>query len=81
MSHLYNVAAGKKATNVSINRDLLMQAKKFKINISKTLEHSLEQILREKQKELWQAENQKAIDEYNERIKNHGLFSDGLREF
>jgi len=29
----------------------------------------------------WQKDNQKAIDSYNQRIKENGLFSDGLRLF
>ena len=29
----------------------------------------------------WQKENKKAIDSYNQRIKENGLFSDGLRNF
>ena len=29
----------------------------------------------------WEKENKKAIDSYNQRIKENGLFSDGLRQF
>lgn len=30
---------------------------------------------------IWQKENQKAIDSYNQRVNKNGLFSDGLRQF
>ena len=29
----------------------------------------------------WEKENKKAIDSYNQRISENGLFSDGLRSF
>ena len=29
----------------------------------------------------WEKINKKAIDSYNQRIKENGLFSDGLRQF
>lgn len=78
---LYNPKAGKKATNVSINSDLLKQAKALKINLSKTLEERLAELLIEEKRRVWKAENKDAIDAYNRRIKEKGLFSDGLRRF
>ena len=29
----------------------------------------------------WEKENKKAIDSYNQRVKENGLFSNGLRQF
>ena len=29
----------------------------------------------------WEKENRKATDSYNQRVKENGLFSDGLRQF
>ncbi len=29
----------------------------------------------------WEKENKKAIDSYNQRVRENGLFSDGLRNF
>ncbi|MBP9491072.1 MAG: type II toxin-antitoxin system CcdA family antitoxin [Aliarcobacter sp.] len=29
----------------------------------------------------WEKENRKAIDSYNQRVRENGLFSDGLRQF
>jgi len=39
------------------------------------------EVLREKQREAWLAENREAVKAYNSRIRKHGLFSDGLRLF
>ncbi|HOP40216.1 MAG TPA: type II toxin-antitoxin system CcdA family antitoxin [Geobacteraceae bacterium] len=73
--------APKKSTNLSINSDLLRQAKERKINISKALEMHLAELLREENSRRWKEENQEAIDEYNRRVQAHGTFSDGLRRF
>ncbi|MDO9010481.1 MAG: type II toxin-antitoxin system CcdA family antitoxin [Gallionella sp.] len=78
---LYNPAAAKKSANLSINADLLQQAKQLNINLSQTLELHLAEILRQARRSQWLAENQNALDEYNCRIESHGTFGDGLRRF
>ncbi len=78
---IFNPAAPKKSANLSINADLLQQAKQLNINLSQTLELHLAEIIRQAQRRLWLAENQSALDEYNRRIEKHGTFSDGLRMF
>ncbi|MCH4247317.1 MAG: type II toxin-antitoxin system CcdA family antitoxin [Acinetobacter populi] len=81
MSSLYNHQAPKKATNLSINSDLLKKAKERNINLSATLEQTLTQILREYQQEQWRIENQEAIIAYNQEIEQNGSFGDSLRTF
>ena len=81
MTAFYDKDAKKKATNVSINSDLLDKAKKYKINLSANFENTLEKLLKEKEKENWQKENKEAISSYNKRISEEGTFSDGLRSF
>jgi len=71
----------KKAVNLRINQALIDEAKDLKINLSQTLETSLIEILREKQKEAWLQDNQDAVAAYNQRIEEKGVFSDGLRQF
>ncbi|MHB1237105.1 MAG: type II toxin-antitoxin system CcdA family antitoxin [Gallionella sp.] len=78
---VFDQAAPKKSANLSINADLLQQAKRLNINLSQTLEQHLAEIIRQAQRRLWLAENQSALDEYNRRIEKHGTFSDGLRRF
>jgi len=73
--------APKKATNLSINSDLLRQAKERRINISQALELRLAEMLREENSRRWKEENREAIEDYNRRIEAHGTFSDGLRRF
>ena len=77
----YDRTAPRKATNLSINSDLLGIARELKLNLSRELERRLEEIVAERRSALWLAENREAIDAYNERVEQHGVFSDGLRSF
>ena len=81
MTMLYDKTLRKKATNVSINSELLEKAKQNKINLSSTLEKSLEQILLAKEKENWEANNKVALEEYNQKVIDSGVFSDSVRGF
>ncbi|MDP2761349.1 MAG: type II toxin-antitoxin system CcdA family antitoxin [Sideroxyarcus sp.] len=82
MSNLvFNPTAPKKSANLSINADLLQQAKQLNINLSQTLEQHLAEIVRQAQRSQWLVENKGALDEYNRRIESRGTFSDGLRRF
>lgn len=81
MSALYNVHAKKKATNLTINSDLLTKAKKLHINISSSLEQTLIQIIKEKESQNWEAQNKSSIEKYNERVTDHGSFGDEMRNF
>lgn len=77
----FNPGAPKKSTNLSINSDLLRQAKERRINLSQALEARLAELLREEKCRSWQAENREAIEDYNRRIETDGVFSDGIRHF
>lgn len=77
----YDHHAPKKPTNLSINSDLLRQAKELNINLSAAVEQALAEIVRKRQRELWLATNQEAIAAYNQQVQEHGSFSDGLRSF
>ena len=82
MSNLvFNPTAPKKSANLSINADLLQQAKQLNINLSQTLALHLAEIVRQAQRRQWLEENKNALDEYNHRIETRGTFSDGLRRF
>lgn len=80
-TNLFDPNAPKKSINLSINSDLLRQAKECRINISQTLELRLAELLREEKSRRWNEENQYAIEDYNRRIEAQGTFSDGLRRF
>jgi antitoxin CcdA len=76
-----NPAGPKKSANLSINAELLQQAKELNINLSQTLEQHLTEIVRQAKHEQWLTENKDALDEYNRRVESRGAFSDGLQRF
>lgn len=78
---IYNPNAPKKSANLSINSDLLQQAKELKINLSKSLEEALTEKIIEQKERMWLRENKSAIDDYNQRVQKLGVFSNGLRRF
>ena len=81
MPNLFDENASKKATNLSINSDLLSKARKLNINLSATLEQALESEVRKAERDNWLKNNKKAIDAFNELADKNGLFSDAYRDF
>ena len=81
MNLAYDIEAPKKATNLSINSDLLKKAKSYNINLSKSFESYLNELVKRREEERWRVENLQAIEAFNERVEREGTFSDGLRSF
>ncbi|OQW69224.1 MAG: acetoacetyl-CoA synthase [Proteobacteria bacterium ST_bin12] len=77
----YDTEAPKRAKNLSINGDLLNQARALNINLSATFEKMLADLVKTKHQQAWLAENQQAIDAYNQQADANGIFSDTLRVF
>lgn len=71
----------KKSANLSIDSELLREAKALKISLSKTLEERLGELVKEARGQRWLEENHQAITDYNRRIEQRGVFSHGLRRF
>ena len=80
MQTLYDRDAPKRATNLSINSDLLKRARSMNVNLSATLEKALEAKLAESEAEQWQRENSNAIKAYNDAISDvrHCAYSSPL---
>ena len=78
-----NVASRPKKTptNVSIRSDLVQRAKALKLNLSRLFERALEAELEERERAEWRERNAGAIDEYNARVAERGVFSDEWRRF
>ena len=77
----YKETARRKPVNLTINQDLLVSARKYKLNLSKILEDSLFKELKTRWQNEWLDENKAGIAAYNKRIARHGVFSDGIRRF
>lgn len=78
---IYDANAPKRALNLSINSNLQEEARKYKVNLSKLLEHALVETLTLKKRAEWLEQNRAALEAYNQRVEERGVFSDGLRNF
>lgn len=73
--------APKPPANLSVNSDLLRQARALGINLSATLKEALAERLRRHQGDEWLAQHRDQIEAYNRGVDKRGVFSDGLRSF
>jgi antitoxin CcdA len=81
MMRIPNRKQPKQATNLSIDRELLNEARAAGVNLSSTLEEALRAKVAAVRREQWKRENAEAIAEYNDLIAEHGTFSEGQRSF
>lgn len=80
--HTYNKEKSlKKATNLTLNTEVLAEAKKLGINISKACDAFLESLVRQEKERLWKLENAKFIRKYNQINDEEGLPLDKWRTF
>lgn len=71
----------RKATNVSLNSELVEEAKRLGINVSRACEEGLARQVKETAEEEWLRENKAALDASNEYVRKHGLPLDKYRQF
>jgi antitoxin CcdA len=69
----------KKPTNVSINSELLADAREFGLNLSAELEERLTETVRKRRAEQWMRDNREAIQAYNKFVEENGIWSDEFR--
>ncbi|MCG3767817.1 plasmid maintenance protein CcdB [Vibrio cincinnatiensis] len=81
MRSAFNIQAPKKATNLSLNSELLAEAKRLNINLSATMEQALVQEVSRRKQAEWIELNKDAINACNNLTEKHGLFSDSFRVF
>lgn len=81
MKTLFDDKAPKKATNLSINSDLLAKSRDLQINLSALLESALEEKVAAAENENWIQNNKLAIKAYNTMVEEQGCFGDSVRDF
>lgn len=71
----------RKATNVSLDPDLIEQARELDINISRACERGLAETIAETRAERWKRENADAIAASNAWVEKNGLPLARYRQF
>ena len=76
----YESTATKKPVNLSVNSDLLRQAKELKVNVSQVLEVALTSQVKRLREAQWLEDNKEAIDAYNRHVEENGLPFEPVRQ-
>lgn len=71
----------RKPVNLSLNEQLLKEARSFKINISKAAENGIIESLNRARTELWKKENAEALESSNNYLTKNGLPLAKQRQF
>ena len=71
----------KKTIHLTLNPQVLAEAKKLGINIPKACDAFLESLVRQEKERLWKMENADFIASYNKTIEDEGLPLDSWRTF
>ncbi len=71
----------KRAINLSIDSDLLREAKSLGINLSRFAEDKLAEEVKRRRWETWRAKNRDAIEAYNRFVERYGIFGEEYRRF
>ena len=71
----------RKATNVSLDSELLDAAKELGVNISRACERGLAGQVAEMRSKQWLEENKEALESSNKYVEVHGLPLEQYRQF
>ena len=78
---IYDASVGKQATNITINKDVLRQARELKLSVSRAAEERLIELIRAEREKQLREELAESMRAYNAFVDEHGFFSDDLRLF
>ncbi len=63
----------KRATNVSLNEELIAEAKRLGINVSQACEAGLSEQVKKARRDEWLDQNKEALEWSNDYVEKHGL--------
>ncbi len=75
------LAKPKKPTNLSIDTELLKEAKELGINLSSSAEDGLREAVRQTKTEQWNLENAEAIKSWNKWVEKNDIPLEEYRQF
>ena len=71
----------KRAVNVTVDEQVLAEAKQLGLNLSQVLEDELRKRVTEEKTRRWQEENREAIEAHNRFIEKYGIFGEEFRSW
>lgn len=71
----------RRPANLSLDSNLVSQARDLNINLSRAAEDGIERAVRSERERLWRIENAEAIEASNKYVEEHGLPLAKYRQF
>lgn len=78
---MQNVAVRKRPTNLTLDSDLVDEAKRLGVNVSQACEAGLAATVLKELGEKWKRENREAIESWNKWVDENGLPLKKYRQF
>ncbi len=63
----------RKATNLSLDQQLIAEAKELGLNVSRIAEEAIADAVRAEKNRRWKEENRAALESWNEWVRENGL--------
>lgn len=73
--------AARQAANLSIDANLMKEAKGLDVNVSRAAEAGIAEAVAAEKARLWKIENRAAIESWNAYVEEHGLPLAEFRQF
>lgn len=73
--------SSRRATNLTLDADLLAEARALKVNLSRAAEAGIGHAVAEIRAGRWRSENREALESSNRYVERNGLPLSGLRPF
>jgi len=71
----------KRAVNVTVDENVLADAKQLGLNLSQVMEDELRRRVKEEKTRRWEEEHREAIEAHNRFIEKHGIFGAKYRSW
>lgn len=71
----------RKAANLSIDADVLAEAKALSVNISRAAEAGISDAVRKEKERRWKEENREALESWNRWVEENGIPLAEYRQF
>lgn len=71
----------RQATNVSLDGELVKEARRLDLNLSKLFEDRLREAIAAEQRRRWLEENDEGFRAYERFVERHGVFNEEDREW
>ena len=66
---------------ISLPQTLAEKAKQYDVSLSRFVQETLPDYLKQRESQAWLERNKKGIEEYNEFVRTHGVLTESLRTF